>query len=75
MQPLGVIGKKAGLFMVLLGKVFCGYLKRFLYPFADGNAGHHNDELAPAELLVHLKNRFNVAVGFTRTCFHLHIDV
>src|SRR5690554_8211343 len=61
--------------MVLLSKMLCGDLQGLLYVFTNGNAGHHDDELTPAKLLVHLENSFNVAVAFTRTDRYFNINV
>lgn len=75
MQLLGVVDKEPGLFLVILLEVLCGNLQRLVDTFTNGNAGHHNNELAPAILAVQLKNGPNITVRLTRTGLHLDIQV
>jgi len=75
MQLLGVVDKEPGLFLVILLEVLCGNLQRFVDTFTNGNAGHHNNELAPAILTVQLKNGSNITVRLTRACLHLDVQV
>ena len=66
-----VIDKEPDLFSVVLGEVFLRDLERLIYPLADGNAWHHDDELAPAIPLVKLVHRLDVGIGLSRTRLHL----
>ncbi|MNF87477.1 hypothetical protein D3C84_699450 [compost metagenome] len=71
----GVVDKEACLLVIGLQEVISSDLKRLGNPFANGDAGHHDDELAPAILLVELKHRLDVAVGLARPCFHLDVEI
>ncbi|MPN45257.1 hypothetical protein SDC9_192824 [bioreactor metagenome] len=66
-----VIDKEPDLFSVVLGEVFLRDLERLIYPLADGNAWHHDNELAPAIPLVKLVHRLDVGIGLSRTRLHL----
>ena len=74
-QLLRVVNKEASLLLVGLLKVLGRDFQRLGDTLADGNARHHYDELAPAELFVQLENRLNVAIGLASTRFHLDIKV
>ena len=67
------MGKEPSFLTIPLSKVVGCYLERLLDAFADCDAGHHYDELRPAISLVHLKDRFDIAIGLTRSCLHLDI--
>ena len=69
-QLRGIIDKEADLLPVLLCKMLLGHLEGFINAFANGNAGHHNDELRPAVLLVELIHGFDVGIGFAYAGFH-----
>jgi hypothetical protein len=43
--------------------------------FADGDAGHHHDELAPAVFPVQLEHRLDVAVGLAGAGLHLDVEI
>ena len=75
MRFFRVVDKEASLFLITLQEVICCYLKRLSDPFANGDAGHDDDELAPAVLLIELKHRLDVAVGLARTGFHLDVEI
>ena len=66
-----VVDKVADLLAVLLGKVFLGDREGFVDALADGDAGHHDDKLAPAVAFVQLVHRFDVGIGFTDAGLHL----
>ena len=40
----------------------------------DGDAGHHHDELRPAEAFVHLEHGLDIDVGLARARLYLHIQ-
>lgn len=52
-----------------------GNFQRFVHALTDGNAGHHDDELAPTVARVHLKDALDVAVGLAGAGFHFDIEV
>ena len=70
-----VVDKVADLLAVLLGKVFLGDGEGFVDALADGDAGHHDDKLAPAVALVQLVHRFDVGIGFADASLHLNGEV
>src|ERR1039457_987608 len=49
--------------------------KSLVDAFTDGDAGHDDDELAPAVALVELEHGLDVAVCFASAGFHLDIEV
>ena len=75
MQLLGVVDEEASLLLITLQEMFSGNLQRLGHTLTDGDAGHHDDELAPAIQLVQLENGLDVAVGLTRAGFHLHVQI
>ena len=50
-------------------------VQRLGHAFADGDAGHDDDELAPAVQLVQLEGGLDVAVGLAGARFHLDVEV
>ena len=74
-QLLGVVDEEARLLLVGLQKVLGGDVQRLGHALSDGDAGHDNDELAPAVTAVQLEDRLDIAIGLTRACFHLHVQV
>ena len=74
-QLLGVVDEEARLLLVGLQEVLGGDLERLGDALTDGDAGHDDDELAPAIAAVQLEDRLDVAVGLARARFHLHIEV
>ena len=50
-------------------------VKRTLHSFEDGDARHHDDELAPAVALEQLADGAQVHVGLARPRFHLDREV
>src|SRR5699024_9335855 len=70
-----VVDKVADLLAVFLGKVFLGDGEGFVDALADGDAGHHDDKLAPAVALVQLVHRFDVGIGFADAGLHLNGEV
>src|SRR3546814_16076229 len=55
-QPLRVVDEEARLLTVGLGEVLCRDRQRFGDAFADGDAGHNDDELRPAIAAVQLRS-------------------
>ena len=51
------------------------HLKGLIHTFPDGDAGHHNDELAPPVMLVQLVHGLDVSVCLADTGFHLDSQV
>ena len=51
------------------------HLKRFIYAFADSNARHDHDELAPAVVLVQLIHRLDVGIGLANARLHFNRQV
>ena len=74
-QLFGVVDEEARLLVVRLQKVRGRDLQRLGHTLADGNAGHHDDELAPAVLLVQLKDGLDVAISLAGAGFHLDIEI
>ena len=74
-QLAGIIGEEACLLAVGLQKMIRRDGKGFGYPFADGDAGHHDDELCPAVAFVQLKDGLDIAIGLARTGLHLDIQI
>ena len=72
---LGVVDEEARLLLVALQKVLGGDVQRLGHALADGNAGHDDDELAPAVQLVQFEDGLDVAVGLARAGFHLDVEV
>ena len=73
MEALGIVNKKARLLSIGLCEMVGRNLQRLVDAFADGDRGHHDDELRPAIALVHLEDGLDVAVGFTSA--RLHFDI
>jgi hypothetical protein len=67
--------KKRAFLAVAFQKVLGGDLQRLVHALADGDAGHHDDELAPAMALVQLEHALDVAVGLAGAGFHLYVEV
>ena len=74
-QLLGAVDEEARLLAVSLQEVLGSDLQRLVDPLADGNARHHDDELAPAVALVQLEHAADVAVGLASAGFHLDVEV
>ena len=74
-QLLGVVDEEARLLAVAFQKVLGSDLQRFVHTLTDGNARHHDDELAPAIAFVQLEHALDVAVGLAGAGFHLDIEV
>ena len=74
-ELLRVVDEVAGALAVLLQEVLRHDLEGFQHPFADGDARHHDDELAPAVALVQLEHRLDVAVGLARAGLHLDVEI
>ena len=74
-QLLRVVDEEPCSLAVGLLKMLCRDLQRLGHPLADGNAGHHDDELGPAVCPVQLENRLDVAVGLAGTGFHLDVEI
>ena len=70
---LRVIDEVAGLLAVALQKVLRHDLEGLQHAFADGNARHHHDELAPPVVPVQFEHRLDVAVCLA--CARLHLDI
>ena len=70
-----IINKIPDLFTVLFCKMIFRSLERFVHTFTDGNAGHHDNELTPAILLVQFIHCFDVCICFPDTGFHLNGQV
>ena len=51
------------------------HLKRLIHTLADGDAGYHNDELAPTIVLVQLVHGLDVSIGLANAGFHLNGQV
>ena len=75
MQPLGVIDERTQLLPVLLLEMLGRHLDRLGNAFADGDAGHHDDELRPAIPLVQLEHGTQVDIGLARAGLHLDVQV
>ena len=71
----GVVNEEARLLAIVFLKVLGRDLQGFGHPFADGDAGHHDDELAPAVLPVQLEHGLDVAIGLAGAGFHLDIQM
>jgi len=74
-QLLGVVDEEARLLLVGLQEVLGRDRQRLGHPFADGDARHDDDELAPAMPLVQLENRLDVAVGLAGARLHFDVQV
>ena len=74
-QTAAVVDKVADGLAVLLKKVLLGILERFVDALADGDRGHHDDELGPAIEAVELEHGLGIDVGLARARLHLHIKV
>src|SRR3546814_18975885 len=74
-QPLRVVDEEARLLTVGLGEVLCRDRQRFGDAFADGDAGHNDDELRPAIAAVQLEHRCDIAIGFASAGLHLDIEM
>ena len=70
-----VVDKKTDLFTILFRKMLLGHLERFIHTLADGDAGHHHDELAPAIGAVQLVHGLDVGVGLAHASLHLDSQV
>ena len=75
MQLFGVVDEEARLLFIGFEEVFGGDFQRFIHAFADGDAGHDDDEFAPAVDLVQLKNGLDVAVGFAGAGLHFDVEI
>lgn len=53
-------------------KMFTGDIKRLFCSLFDGDRGHYDDKFGEAILTIEFKNGFEVDIGFTCSCFHLH---
>ena len=62
----------AGRVVIECGKVLLGDLQGLIHTLPNGNGRHNDDELGKTELLVQLKNRLGVDVGFARSGLHLN---
>ena len=69
---LGVIDKVLHTLAILRSKVLGHTFKTLEHTFADGDAGHHDDELGPAIDPVQFKHGLDVGIGLTRTRFHFN---
>ena len=65
-QLLGVVDEEASLLLITFQEVFSGNRQQLGHTLTDGDAGHHDNELAPAIQLVQLENDLDVVVGFAR---------
>ena len=74
LQVAAVIDEPAGFLAVILHEVFLKHVETLGHTLADGYAGHHNDEFAPAEAAVEFKHRFDIDIGLARTRFHLDVE-
>ncbi len=74
-EPLAVVNEGPDLPPVGLLEVLLGEVEGLPDALADGHAGHHHDELAPAVPLVQLVHRLQVAVRLPRAGLHLHVEV
>ena len=74
-QLLGVVDEEARLFSVALQEVLSRDLQRLVHALSDGNARHHDDELAPAKAFVQLEHALDVAIGLASARLHLDIEV
>src|SRR3546814_15624525 len=72
-QPLRVVDEEARLLTVGLGEVLCRDRQRFGDAFADGDAGHNDDELRPAIAAVQPEPRLSISIGFASSVLHLHL--
>ena len=62
----------AGRVIIERGKVLLGDLQGLIHALPNSDGRHDNDKLGKAELLVQLKNRLGVDVGFARPRLHLN---
>ena len=74
LQIGAVVDKPAGLLAVILHEVVFEHPETLGHSFADGDAGHHDDEFRPAVPLVHLEHRLDIDVGLSRTGLHLDVE-
>lgn len=72
---LGTVDEVARLLVIRLQKILGHNLQRLSHTFTDGDAGHNDDEFAPAILLVQLENGFDVVVSLAGACFHLDVEI
>ena len=59
----------------MLLEVLRRYVERLLDPFANGDAWHDDDVLAPAVSFVQLHDRLDVDVGLSSSGLHLDIEI
>ena len=71
-QLRGIIDKEANLLSVFLGKMLLRHLKGLIHALADGDTRHHDDELAPAVVLVQFVHGLDVSISFADA--RLHFD-
>ena len=69
-----VVNEIAGFLAVEFHEMLLQHGEALIDAFADGDAGHHHDELRPAEAFVHLEHGLDIDVGLARARLHLHIQ-
>ena len=74
-QFVTIIDAPADFLAVMLHKMVFEHAERFCYALADCNTRHHNNELAPAILLVELKHRLDVDVCLTGAGLHFDVKI
>ena len=72
-QVGAVVDEEAGFLAVMLHKVICGDFEGLFHALTNCNGGNDHDKLAPAVLLVQLKHRLDIDIGFARAGFHFNI--
>ena len=70
-----IVDEKPNFLAVFLRKMLLRHLKGLINAFADGNARHDHNELAPTVVLVQLIHGLDVGIGLADTGFHLNRQV
>ena len=71
-QLLRVVDEALDALAVFCGKVLAHNLERTAHTLTDGDAGHDDDELAPAVQAVQLVHRLDIGVGLACSRLHLY---
>ena len=70
-ELLRVVDEVLHALAVFQGEMLLHGEKTLIYALSDGDAGHYDDKLGPAILLVQLKHGLDVGIGLARTRLHL----
>ena len=75
LQVAAVIDEPTHLLVVVLHEMILQHGEALGHTLPDGDAGHHDDELPPAILLIQLKHRLDIDIGLSRSGLHLDVEV